>query len=95
MAWDLLVRGATLIDPAQAVSARRDVAFHGGGVAAVAETLTGEAVDTIDAGGALLTPELIDIHTRVYHGLATARHTDQTSLANGVTRRSTPAAPAG
>jgi predicted amidohydrolase len=32
-AWDLLVRGATLIDPAQSISARRDVAFSGGRVA--------------------------------------------------------------
>lgn len=83
--WDLLVRGATLIDPAQSISARRDVAFSGGLVAAVAETLTGDAADTIEAGGALLTPGLIDIHTHVYHGLATGRHADQTSLANGVT----------
>ena len=28
--WDVLVRGATLIDPAQSISARRDVAFEGG-----------------------------------------------------------------
>ena len=28
--WDLLVRGATLIDPAQSISAKRDVAFSGG-----------------------------------------------------------------
>lgn len=83
--WDLLVRGATLIDPAQSISARRDVAFSEGRVAAVAETLTGDAVDTIEGGGALLTPGLIDIHTHVYHGLATGRHADQTSLANGVT----------
>jgi dihydroorotase len=85
MTWDLLVRGARLIDPAQSVSAPRDVAFSGGTVAAVAEHLTGDAVETIDATGALLTPGLIDIHTHVYHGLATGRHADQTSLANGVT----------
>jgi dihydroorotase len=83
--WDLLVRGATLTDPAQSISARRDVAFSAGKVAAVAETLAGDATDTIDAAGALLTPGLIDIHTHVYHGLATGRHADQTSLANGVT----------
>src|ERR687892_635910 len=83
--WDLLVRGATLIDPAQSVSARRDVAFTGGRVAAVAETLAGDAVETPDAAAALLTPGLIDLHTHVYHGLATGRHADQTSLANGVT----------
>lgn len=84
-AWDLLVRGGTLIDPAQSIHAKRDVAFSGGRVAAVAETLTGEAFETIDASGALVTPGLIDLHTHVYAGLATGRHADQTSLANGVT----------
>lgn len=84
-AWDLLIRGGTLIDPAQSISARRDVAFHGGVVAAVAQTLTGDATDVIDAGGALVTPGLIDLHTHVYHGLVTGRHADQTCLANGVT----------
>jgi dihydroorotase len=84
-AWDLLVRGGTLIDPARSISAKQDVAFSGGKVAAVAERLTGEATEVIEATGALLTPGLIDIHTHVYHGLATGRHADQTSLANGVT----------
>ncbi|MGH7388762.1 MAG: amidohydrolase family protein [Candidatus Rokuibacteriota bacterium] len=84
-AWDLLVRGGTLVDPARSLSAKRDVAFRSGKVAAVAETLTGEAVEAIDATGALVTPGLIDIHTHVHAGLATGRHADQTSLANGVT----------
>jgi dihydroorotase len=83
--WDLLVRGGTLIDPAQSISGRRDVAFTAGKVAAVADTLAGEATDVIDAAGALVTPGLIDIHTHVYTGIATGRHADQTSLANGVT----------
>lgn len=83
--WDLLVRGGTLVDPAQSISARRDIAFSGGKVVAVGESLTGDAVETVDAAGALVTPGLIDIHTHVYAGLATGRHADQTSLANGVT----------
>src|SRR2546426_12592838 len=83
--WDLLIRGGTLVDPAQSISARRDVALRGGKVAAVAETLTGEATEVIDAAGALVTPRLIDIHTHVYHRLAPGRHPHQTSLANGVT----------
>jgi len=84
-AWDLLVRGGTLIDPAQSIHAKREVAFSGGRVADVAETLTGEAFETIDATGALVTPGLIDLHTHVYAGLSTGRHADQTSLAHGVT----------
>jgi dihydroorotase len=83
--WDLLVRGGTLVDPARSIHARRDVAFSRGKVAAVAETLAGEATEVIDAAGALVTPGFIDIHTHVYHGLYIGRHADQTSLANGVT----------
>ncbi|HEV8440433.1 MAG TPA: amidohydrolase/deacetylase family metallohydrolase [Methylomirabilota bacterium] len=83
--WDLLIRGGTLIDPARSISAKQDVAFSRGTVAAVAERLAGEAAEVIDATGALVTPGLIDIHTHVYHGLSTGRHADQTSLANGVT----------
>ena len=83
--WDLVVRGGTLIDPAQSIAAKRDVAFSGGKVAAVAEALAGEGTEEIDATGALVTPGLIDIHAHVYHGLYIGRHADQTSLANGVT----------
>lgn len=83
--WDLLIRGGTLVDPAQSISAKRDVAFSGSKVAAVGEALAGQATEVIDATGALVTPGLIDIHTHVYAGLSTGRHADQTSLANGVT----------
>jgi dihydroorotase len=83
--WDLLVRGGTVIDPARSIAARQDVAFSGGRVAAMGETLAGPAIETIDATGALVTPGLIDIHTHVYSALSTGRHADQTSLANGVT----------
>jgi dihydroorotase len=83
--WDLLVRGGTLIDPAQSIAAKRDLAFRNGKVAVVAETLAGEGTEVIDATGALVTPGLIDIHAHVYHGLYIGRHADQTSLVNGVT----------
>jgi dihydroorotase len=84
-AWDLVIRGGTLIDPARSISAKRDVAFKNGRVAAVADTVDGDASEMIDASGALVTPGLIDIHTHVYHGLYIGRHADQTSLVNGVT----------
>src|SRR5256712_13303010 len=72
-AWDLLVRGGTLVDPAQSISARRDVAFRGGKVAAVAETLTGEATEVIDAAGALGPARPVDNHPPVYPRLPPPR----------------------
>lgn len=85
--WDLVIRGGTLIDPAQGISARRDVAFRDGTVAAVAETLDpAGARQAIDATGALVTPGLIDLHAHVYHVASIiAVHADRTGLVNGVT----------
>jgi len=82
--WDLVIRGGTLIDPAQGLSVRRDVAFRGGRVAEVGERLAGEAAETVDAAGALVMPGLIDLHAHVYHGVA-GLHADRASLAHGVT----------
>ncbi len=85
--WDLLIRGGTLIDPAQGLSARRDVALQGGRVAAVAETLaSADAGEVVDAAGALVTPGLIDLHAHVYDGaLPIGMHADRAALVNGVT----------
>ena len=82
--WDLVIRGGTLIDPGQGLSARRDVAFRGGRVAEVGERLAGDAAETIDATGALVMPGLIDLHAHVFHGVA-GLHADRASLAHGVT----------
>jgi dihydroorotase len=85
--WDLVLRGGTLVDPAQGISARRDVAFRDGKVVATAESLPGgESREAIDATGAIVTPGLIDLHAHVYHGvLHIGMHADHTSLVNGVT----------
>jgi predicted amidohydrolase len=45
--FDLLIRNATLIDPAQSIHARQDVAFAGGRVAAVAGSLTDKTVSEV------------------------------------------------
>jgi dihydroorotase len=85
--WDLLIRGGTLIDPAQGLSARRDVALQDGRVAAVAATLaSADAGEVVDAAGALVTPGLIDLHAHVYDGaLPIGMHADRAALVNGVT----------
>ncbi len=63
---DLVVRGGRVVDPSQGIDRVADVAFAGGKVAAVGAGLEGREV--VDAGGLIVTPGLIDLHTHVYWG---------------------------
>lgn len=66
--FDLLVRGGTVIDPAQKLHARRDVAIKNGQIALVAESIPRErAAQAFDAAGLLVTPGLVDLHCHYYH----------------------------
>jgi dihydroorotase len=68
-AYDLVLKGGHVIDPAQNIDAVMDVAFAGGKVAAIAKSLdTSAAKDVRDVSGKLVTPGLIDMHTHVYWG---------------------------
>ena len=65
--YDLLVRGGTVIDPAQGLHTALDVAVRNGRIALLAEHIPGErARQVLDAHGALVTPGLVDLHTHVY-----------------------------
>src|SRR5262245_28008604 len=55
---DLVVRNATLADGRRGV----DVGVQAGRIAAAEPRLQAEAVETIDAGGLLLTPPFVDAH---------------------------------
>jgi len=66
--YDLLIRGARVIDPGASVDARLDIAFQDGKVAALAEVLPGEAREVRDAPGLIVVPGLMDLHTHVYWG---------------------------
>jgi len=65
--FDLVLKGGRIIDPAQGIDAVGDVAFKDGRVAAVGANF-GEAADTRDVTGKIVTPGLIDLHTHVYWG---------------------------
>jgi N-acyl-D-aspartate/D-glutamate deacylase len=60
--YDLLIRGATLIDGAGAAEFRGDAAVAGGRFVAVSPRLEGDAVQRIDAEGLVMAPGFIDIH---------------------------------
>jgi dihydroorotase len=69
VAFDLVIKGGRVIDPAQAIDESRDVAFAGGKVAEIARDIPAEgAAQVIDARGAIVTPGLIDFHSHVYWG---------------------------
>ena len=60
MIHDLLIKGGELIDPAQKIHAKRDVAFAGGLVVAIGDDLPREeARQVLEAGGLIVTPGLI------------------------------------
>lgn len=71
MQYDLLLKGGEVIDPAQSLRARRDVAFAGGKVVALAESIAADqAQETIDCSGLLVAPGMIDLHVHVYWGVS-------------------------
>ena len=71
MAYDLLIKGGTLIDPARNIHANKDVAFSNGVVAAVDDNLSKiDAQEVLDASGCLVTPGMIDLHVHVFYGVS-------------------------
>ena len=87
MAYDLLIKGGTLIDPAQNIHANKDVAFSNGVVTEIGDDLskTG-ALEVLDATGCLVTPGMIDLHVHVFYGVSHfGIEPDPTCLAKGAT----------
>jgi dihydroorotase len=62
-AYDLIIKGGRVIDPSVLLDAVRDVAITGSRIAAVEPNIAGDAAETIDATGKIVTAGLIDIHT--------------------------------
>ena len=87
MKYDLLIENGTLVDPAQGIHDRRDVAFAGGVVAEVGADLpAGEARVVIDARGRYVTPGWIDVHVHVFPDVTHyGIEPDPTCLARGAT----------
>ncbi|KIH96458.1 amidohydrolase [Streptomonospora alba] len=92
--WDLLLRGGRVLDPASGLDALADVAVRAGRVAEVRPhgpdgtglDPEGAATDVVDAGGRLITPGLVDMHTHIWHGATYwGMDPDPTAWRTGVT----------
>lgn len=69
MPYDLLLKGGTVVDPAQELNASRDVAIENGRIAAVEPSIsTEDANQVIDVTGKIVTPGLVDLHVHAYWG---------------------------
>ena len=72
MKYDILLKGGTVIDPAQQLHDRRDVAVIDGKIAAIEDDISArEATQTVFVEGKYVTPGLVDIHAHVYAGVTT------------------------
>jgi N-acyl-D-amino-acid deacylase len=64
MAYDLVIRGGSVIDGTGAPARRADVAVVGDRIVEIGEC-AGDAAETYDATGRLVTPGFVDIHTHL------------------------------
>ncbi|MFL5298279.1 MAG: amidohydrolase family protein [Phenylobacterium sp.] len=82
-AYDLVIRGGTVVDGTGEPAFEADVAVKDGVIAAVGK-VPGGGAEEIDARGQLVTPGFVDIHTH-YDGQATWDQRMQPSSWHGVT----------
>jgi len=86
MAYDLLLRGARVLDSAQELDDVRDIAIRDGRIDAIAARIDEPAREEIDLSGKLVTPGWIDIHAHLYPGSTTwGIRADALYLSTGVT----------
>src|SRR3954447_22240762 len=65
--FDLVVKGGDVLDPSQNLRAKRDIGIRFGVIEALEADIPAErAQRVLDAGGKLVTPGLVDLHTHVY-----------------------------
>lgn len=81
--FDLVIRDAIIVDGTGGVPFPGDLAIRGGRIAAVGR-FAGRGVEEIDAGGNLLTPGFIDVHSH-YDGQITWESRMSPSSNHGVT----------
>ena len=87
MTYDLVIKNGTVVDPAQGVHAKKDIAVAGGKIAAIEDSISdADTHDVIEAEGLVVTPGLVDLHVHVWWGVAhLAIEADPACVYRGVT----------
>jgi dihydroorotase len=86
--YDLILKGGRVIDPANGLDGVRDLAVNEGRIAEIAaEIPRGAAAETVDVGGRLVLPGLIDTHAHVYEYVSGrfGLNADMVGVQSGVT----------
>ena len=65
---ELILKGGRIIDPLNGRDEIADLAFADGKVAAIGRDMPRAGAEIVEAGGKLVVPGLIDLHTHVYWG---------------------------
>ena len=70
--FDVIVRGGRVVDPSQDLDTVTDIGITGPRISALGTDLLRQGVrgQVVDAGGLLVTPGWIDLHTHTYWGVA-------------------------
>ena len=84
---DLLLKGGTVVDPSTGLDGLCDIAVRDGVIARIAKDIpSAEATQTIEVGGKIVTPGLIDLHAHVFEGVnRNGVHPDLGGVRAGVT----------
>src|SRR6195256_6669033 len=84
---DVLIKGGTVIDPAQNLHALLDGAVKDGKILELSPDIpAARALRVVSAKGKIVTPGLIDVHVHVFEGVGpTGLNADQYCLGRGVT----------
>ena len=84
--FDLLIRGGLVLDGTGQAPFKADVGVRSGRIELVGQSKTAAAIETIDAGGLVVSPGFVDVHSHTAPDIAKAdRRLNETNLRQGVT----------
>ncbi len=84
-AYDLLLKGGHVIDTANEIDGRMDVAVKGNTIARVAESIDASAGKVVDVSGLYVMPGLVDLHAHPYLCNSGPLYPDNVWLTTGTT----------